>query len=175
MIFRNCFRDNYYNGYQFLKSLSNLKMTQISCSSYKHSKFQPSPLCSTHPTLPPIHSLLPNHDDTHQIIDTHILYTKIETISPLAYSVTAAGLPAAGDERGGRRRLRRRPRARQEEAHEADLQRPADIRPREDVRADQVPSGSREGQARLRPRHVRVPSQGKYQRLSRSSYIGDSQ
>lgn len=50
---------------------------------------------------------------------------------------------------------------RQEEAHEANVQRPADLRAGEDVRADQVPGGARARQAGLRPGHDRVPSQGR--------------
>lgn len=50
---------------------------------------------------------------------------------------------------------------RQEEAHEAHVQRPADLRAGEDVRADQVPGGARTRQAGLRPGHDRVTSQGR--------------
>ena len=49
----------------------------------------------------------------------------------------------------------------QEEAHAADLLRPADLRPREDLRADQIPGGARAGETGLRPRDDRVTSQGR--------------
>lgn len=54
------------------------------------------------------------------------------------YSVATAGLSADDD----RIRRSRRARGRQEEAHEADVQRPANLRPRENVRADEIPSGA---------------------------------
>jgi len=49
---------------------------------------------------------------------------------------------------------------RQEEAHEAHVQRATDLRAREDFRADQVPGGPGTGEARVRAGHDRVPSQG---------------
>lgn len=51
---------------------------------------------------------------------------------------------------------------RQEEAHEAHLQWPADLRAGEDLRADQVPGRAGAGQARVRTRHDRVTSQGQF-------------
>lgn len=54
------------------------------------------------------------------------------------YSVATAGLSADDD----RIRRNRRARGRQEEAHEADVQRTANLRPRENVRADEIPSGA---------------------------------
>lgn len=49
---------------------------------------------------------------------------------------------------------------RQEEAHAAHVQRTADLRAGEDLRADQVPGRARARQAGVRARHDRVASQG---------------
>jgi len=50
---------------------------------------------------------------------------------------------------------------RQEEAHEAHVQRATDLRAREDFRADQVPGGSGTGETGVRTRHDRISSEGK--------------
>lgn len=76
--------------------------------------------------------------------------------SKTAHTVATAGLSADDD----RIRRNRRARGRQEEAHEADVQRAANLRPRENVRADEIPSGAGTRQIGLRPRHVGVAGQG---------------
>lgn len=63
------------------------------------------------------------------------------------YSVAEHAAPAAGQ-------------GRQEEAHASDVQRSADFRPGENVRADQVLGGTGARQAGVRPRHDRVTSEG---------------
>ena len=77
-------------------------------------------------------------------------------------SVERAGWAAPTGRAAAGRRVFWSPRkGRQEKAHETYFQRTADFRPGEDLRADQVPRRPRKGETRLRPRHVRVTSQGK--------------
>lgn len=49
---------------------------------------------------------------------------------------------------------------RQEEAHEAHVQRATDLRARENIRTDQVPGGSGTGETRVRAGHDRITGEG---------------
>lgn len=67
-------------------------------------------------------------------------------VSSVRQSITSASPPGQG---------------RQEEAHPAHLQRAANLRPGENLRADQVSGRSGAGEAGVRPGDDRVASEGK--------------